>query len=79
MPDRERKCQKHAATHDAYTVATQHSCQESSWVDWNVEVPAGFRYEISDLLKHGLVFFSPRLNPFSQDSYLSTCINSCVC
>ena len=28
---------------------TENGCQESSWVDWNIEGPAGFRYEISDL------------------------------
>ena len=30
----------------------ENGCQESSWVDRNIEGPAGFRYEISDLFSN---------------------------
>ena len=43
--DQEQKCQKQATTRDVYRVANQQrmaACQESSWVDWNIEGPAGF-------------------------------------
>ena len=43
--DQERKRQKRAATHYAYRVANQQrmaACQESSWVNQDVEGLAGF-------------------------------------
>ena len=43
----ERKCQKRAATCNTYRAANQlWHCQESPWMDWNLQRP---RYEISDL------------------------------
>ena len=49
--DPERKCQKRAATHDAYSVAKSTEIAARRALEWiaTLKAPLVFRYEISDL------------------------------